>query len=72
MNDRFLELFLTHHNLQGSQTMCQVLFCSERFLTHHNLQGSQTFNVIFIHEFRFLTHHNLQGSQTKTDKRKHG
>ena len=34
--------FLTHHNLQGSQTLlCSDIF-QPKFLTHHNLQGSQT------------------------------
>ena len=34
--------FLTHHNLQGSQTISSVVCLTVRFLTHHNLQGSQT------------------------------
>ena len=62
-----LPLFLTHHNLQGSQT---VILCTNRnimFLTHHNLQGSQTDYPTIRKEFRFLTHHNLQGSQTDID-----
>ncbi len=56
--------FLTHHNLQGSQTGCWNKMENPRFLTHHNLQGSQTefsqYNIVIL----FLTHHNLQGSQT--------
>ena len=35
-------LFLTHHNLQGSQTTRSPLVVHDEFLTHHNLQGSQT------------------------------
>ena len=42
MDDRFLELFLTHHNLQGSQTVDNKTITKNAFLTHHNLQGSQT------------------------------
>ena len=34
--------FLTHHNLQGSQTTTDELPKVLEFLTHHNLQGSQT------------------------------
>ncbi len=34
--------FLTHHNLQGSQTGWIVVVDYFWFLTHHNLQGSQT------------------------------
>ena len=34
--------FLTHHNLQGSQTTDNGYKTLSRFLTHHNLQGSQT------------------------------
>ena len=36
------EVFLTHHNLQGSQTTLWKEIASGKFLTHHNLQGSQT------------------------------
>ena len=35
-------VFLTHHNLQGSQTAFLLLGFGIGFLTHHNLQGSQT------------------------------
>ena len=35
--------FLTHHNLQGSQTKHYLHKLIFSFLTHHNLQGSQTF-----------------------------
>ena len=57
-------MFLTHHNLQGSQTKCNIDKIRLEFLTHHNLQGSQT--ELYIQKMRmlFLTHHNLQGSQT--------
>ncbi len=34
--------FLTHHNLQGSQTVWGLVKTENEFLTHHNLQGSQT------------------------------
>ena len=34
--------FLTHHNLQGSQTLLLDFHRVAVFLTHHNLQGSQT------------------------------
>ena len=34
--------FLTHHNLQGSQTTLTMFTTKVKFLTHHNLQGSQT------------------------------
>ena len=34
--------FLTHHNLQGSQTIITWKINTYKFLTHHNLQGSQT------------------------------
>ena len=34
--------FLTHHNLQGSQTHKENGNHWMKFLTHHNLQGSQT------------------------------
>ena len=34
--------FLTHHNLQGSQTFFPIFDNINWFLTHHNLQGSQT------------------------------
>ncbi len=34
--------FLTHHNLQGSQTQPVIVTNNGEFLTHHNLQGSQT------------------------------
>ena len=34
--------FLTHHNLQGSQTTTNIFSNLQVFLTHHNLQGSQT------------------------------
>ena len=56
--------FLTHHNLQGSQTVTTYLQAPKEFLTHHNLQGSQTSIVQGTLEYVFLTHHNLQGSQT--------
>ena len=39
-------LFLTHHNLQGSQTIPVIRFTNIMFLTHHNLQGSQTILLI--------------------------
>ena len=58
-------MFLTHHNLQGSQTVMAHHKLVVLFLTHHNLQGSQTQQTRFHRSFRFLTHHNLQGSQTK-------
>ena len=35
-------MFLTHHNLQGSQTAGATVKVRRSFLTHHNLQGSQT------------------------------
>ena len=35
-------VFLTHHNLQGSQTPLVATISVYLFLTHHNLQGSQT------------------------------
>ena len=35
-------MFLTHHNLQGSQTAQNAILNRLTFLTHHNLQGSQT------------------------------
>ena len=38
--------FLTHHNLQGSQTPSKGKSKPGKFLTHHNLQGSQT-RIIF-------------------------
>ena len=57
-------MFLTHHNLQGSQTGSLLLILVEEFLTHHNLQGSQTNILSKAAEHLFLTHHNLQGSQT--------
>ena len=62
-------MFLTHHNLQGSQTDKKVLFVDIEFLTHHNLQGSQTVKAIDPQEVLFLTHHNLQGSQTINNPR---
>ena len=37
-----LMVFLTHHNLQGSQTTVILYAVEYWFLTHHNLQGSQT------------------------------
>ena len=37
-----LSTFLTHHNLQGSQTTQTYSTFDNMFLTHHNLQGSQT------------------------------
>ena len=40
----YLQGFLTHHNLQGSQTENCVKLTKSPFLTHHNLQGSQTMN----------------------------
>ena len=39
---KMLLLFLTHHNLQGSQTGGTDSTSGTVFLTHHNLQGSQT------------------------------
>ena len=58
------KMFLTHHNLQGSQT-CTHRGCGRvEFLTHHNLQGSQTNSPTPRKVQQFLTHHNLQGSQT--------
>ena len=39
-------MFLTHHNLQGSQTEIFQLQKLTQFLTHHNLQGSQTIRAI--------------------------
>ena len=56
--------FLTHHNLQGSQTGHIAHTCDTLFLTHHNLQGSQTIYSRADSPTPFLTHHNLQGSQT--------
>ncbi len=56
--------FLTHHNLQGSQTQHLHDSMMLGFLTHHNLQGSQTTVLDGTDKDRFLTHHNLQGSQT--------
>ena len=44
--------FLTHHNLQGSQTTISQLAPCLSFLTHHNLQGSQTF---FFPQFQLVT-----------------
>ena len=58
------EKFLTHHNLQGSQTEFTPHTIRTLFLTHHNLQGSQTIDVPCSTNCEFLTHHNLQGSQT--------
>ena len=57
-------MFLTHHNLQGSQTESIARMRNVTFLTHHNLQGSQTVVIAFEDNVSFLTHHNLQGSQT--------
>ena len=57
-------MFLTHHNLQGSQTHSVESWKKSEFLTHHNLQGSQTYKTFVSGVLRFLTHHNLQGSQT--------
>ena len=57
-------MFLTHHNLQGSQTCLHFVNFQCPFLTHHNLQGSQTTLTNIESISRFLTHHNLQGSQT--------
>ena len=48
--------FLTHHNLQGSQTSDKVKWFVFRFLTHHNLQGSQTSNLHFCHHRTYLSH----------------
>ena len=56
--------FLTHHNLQGSQTRIAFVPRCVKFLTHHNLQGSQTNCIRIMPCAVFLTHHNLQGSQT--------
>ena len=56
--------FLTHHNLQGSQTNIYQPSTVTEFLTHHNLQGSQTQLNCILSSYKFLTHHNLQGSQT--------
>ena len=56
--------FLTHHNLQGSQTEIAFIAVAIKFLTHHNLQGSQTMSSAWKYYDLFLTHHNLQGSQT--------
>ena len=56
--------FLTHHNLQGSQTQHLHDSMMLGFLTHHNLQGSQTLSAPRYFILAFLTHHNLQGSQT--------
>ena len=56
--------FLTHHNLQGSQTQNDIYRLVDEFLTHHNLQGSQTKQIGYKLITEFLTHHNLQGSQT--------
>ena len=68
---KVVKKFLTHHNLQGSQTISSVVCLTVRFLTHHNLQGSQTLTVIFYSNNGFLTHHNLQGSQTKGKYKPH-
>ena len=57
--------FLTHHNLQGSQTSVRITTILRTFLTHHNLQGSQTKQKQRTDDGEFLTHHNLQGSQTQ-------
>ena len=57
-------MFLTHHNLQGSQTGATAIATATAFLTHHNLQGSQTPTLEVFSFLVFLTHHNLQGSQT--------
>ena len=48
--------FLTHHNLQGSQTTMQRIKQGNGFLTHHNLQGSQTSNLHFCHHRTYLSH----------------
>ena len=56
--------FLTHHNLQGSQTQHGPWETFSAFLTHHNLQGSQTYRLVIMLYTVFLTHRNLQGSQT--------
>ena len=61
----YLYMFLTHHNLQGSQTGGAGYKKRLLFLTHHNLQGSQTNPQMMNPTQVFLTHHNLQGSQTK-------
>ena len=47
-------LFLTHHNLQGSQTLNPLAEYLHRFLTHHNLQGSQTSNCWIVVNNSFL------------------
>ena len=47
-------LFLTHHNLQGSQTEKVSLRCLSKFLTHHNLQGSQTLSFLQAQTLCFL------------------
>ena len=60
-------MFLTHHNLQGSQTIITAREVHSLFLTHHNLQGSQTGADDGRQERQFLTHHNLQGSQTNDE-----
>ncbi len=52
--------FLTHHNLQGSQTAVWRNIFHAMFLTHHNLQGSQTWRINSNGLPSFLTHHNLQ------------
>ena len=49
-------MFLTHHNLQGSQTPICKLKVHFAFLTHHNLQGSQTSNLHFGHHRTYLSH----------------
>ena len=47
-------MFLTHHNLQGSQTQGDFTYQRKEFLTHHNLQGSQTPTHVRIFQLCFL------------------
>ena len=55
MQHRFWKFqFLTHHNLQGSQTITLSTVRTSMFLTHHNLQGSQTINNPRYSFFGFL------------------
>ena len=49
-----LTMFLTHHNLQGSQTRYGSCVWIYKFLTHHNLQGSQTIELIIYGVVSFL------------------
>ena len=57
-------MFYTYKKLQGSQTICQVLFISGLFYTYKKLQGSQTVFHNTQGQVLFYTYKKLQGSQT--------